>query len=219
MFHAPDPLELPGTRESPRQLLSRACGLIGTPGQAYVECRGIPAPLSHEAGVRYAPELAGRPAVIVPLYNRTGDLTSVHGRYIQTLRGQDKMLTIGRGDGAIGVLDGWRGDPLIIVEGLFDALSLAVCGYSSVATIGRSVSWLRDVAAGRLVWLAFDAGRPGDAEAARWSVELRGSELRRIPPPGRSKDWNSALVKSGRASVTRWLQHGLDQPARGGTKS
>lgn len=171
--------------------------------------------VAQSAGVWYAPDFARRSAVVTPLYNRAGCLTSVHARYLQTLRGQDKMLTIGPGDGAIGVLEGWRADPLIVVEGLFDALSLAVCGHSSVATIGREVSWLRDVADGRTVWLAFDAGRPGDAEVARWTAELHRAEVCRVPPPGRFKDWNSALVKSGRANVARWLQHELARPRRG----
>jgi DNA primase len=119
------------------------------------------------------------------------------------------MLTIGPGGGAIGVLDGWLTDPLLIVEGLFDALSLAVCGYACIATIGRCVPWLPEAASGRAVWLAFDAGRSGDAEGARLAAQLTHSTVHRLSPPGRSKDWNTALVKRGRAAVTGWLQHSL----------
>src|SRR2546427_600646 len=63
--------------------------------------------------------------------------------------------------------------------------------------------------AGRTVWLAFDAGRSGDAEAARLSAEVRDSQVYRMPPPGRSKDWNTALVKRGPTAVARWVQHCL----------
>jgi hypothetical protein len=205
MFRAPHPLHLPGTGESPEQVLARAETLRGTLGQSYMERRGITMDVAHAAGVRYLEDYAKRPAVVVPLSDCKGRLTSVHGRYIETVRGEDKMLTIGAGNGAIGVLDGWRADPLILVEGLFDALSLAMCDCSSVATIGRWVSWLPEVAAGRTVWLAFDAGKPGEAEAARWAAELQRSSVRRVPPPGRSKDWNTAILKHGRASVMRQL--------------
>jgi DNA primase len=122
------------------------------------------------------------------------------------------MLTIGPGGGVISVLAGWRAGPLIVVEGLFDALSLAVCGHACVATIGRWVPWLPDITSGRTVWLAFDAGRSGDAGAARLSAHLQHAEVRRIHPPGRSKDWNTALVKRGRAAVGNWLQRSLTLP-------
>jgi hypothetical protein len=209
MRRPPDPLTLPGTGASPADALALSCPLSGTPGQVYVERRAIPAGIAHAAGARYAADFAGRPAVIIPLYDYHGGLTSVHARYLQTLRGQDKMLTVGPGGGAIGVLGGWRADPLIVVEGLFDALSLAVCGCACVATIGRCVPWLSEISAGRTAWLAFDAGRSGDAETARLGAELDNSAVRRLPPPGRSKDWNTALVKRGRSAVTRWLQHSL----------
>jgi hypothetical protein len=207
MQRLPDPLTLAASL--PADLLAGSSPLPGTPGQSYVERRAIPVDIAHAAGVRYVPDFAGRPAVIVPLYDHHNVLTSVHARYLHTLRGQDKMLTVGPGGGAIGVLGGWRAEPLIVVEGLFDALSLAVCGYACVATIGRYVPWLPEVSAGRAVWPAFDAGRSGDAEAARLAAELSQSDVHRLPPPGHSKDWNTALVKRGPAAVARWLERCL----------
>ena len=59
----------------------------------------------------------------------------------------------------INTLGGWRADPAIVVEGIFDALSLASCGLASIATIGRWVPWLSEAFAGRTVWLAMDQGR------------------------------------------------------------
>lgn len=178
--------------------------LVGTPGQAYVERRGIPVDIANAAGVRYAADWGGRPAVIVELYDQHGVVTSVHGRYLHVVRGQDKMRTVGPGGGVINVLGGWRMDPLIIVEGLFDALSLAVCGFACAATIGRHVPWLPEVATERPVFVAFDNGRSGEVNAAQLMAELSGA--RRVHPPGRSQDWNSALVKRGRAAVSRWLK-------------
>lgn len=167
------------------------------------------------AGVRYSADFAGRPAVLVGLYDDSQNLTSVHGRYLSVLRRQDKMLTIGPGGGAISVLGGWQVDPLIVVEGLFDALSLAVCGYASVATIGRWAPWLPEIAVGRTLWLAFDAGRSGEAEVARYAKHLGHSEVRRMLPPGRSKDWNTALPKHGVGTVSRWIRDCVHRTRQG----
>jgi hypothetical protein len=206
MWRAPDPLRMPGTQESPEETLARTVALSGTPGQSYVERRGIPTKTAEAAGVRYAADLAGRPAVLVSLHDNNETLASVHGRYLNVLRGQDKMLTFGPGGGTVSLLGGWRVDPLIVVEGLFDALSLFVCGYASVATIGRWVPWLPDVSVGRTVWLAFDTGRPGEAEVARYAAYLDKCDVRRMLPPGRSKDWNTALVKRGSSTLARCVQ-------------
>jgi hypothetical protein len=204
-----DPLTLPGTGESPAEVLERAVPLWDTAGQEYVERRGISPAIAMGAGVRFAPDFAGRPAVLAPLYDHHSALVSVHGRYLHVSREQDKMLTIGPGGGVINILGGWRADPLIIVEGLFDALSLASCGFACVATIGRLVPWLAEIASGRTVLLAFDASRSGDDEAARLQEEMRGAHVQRIRPPGRSKDWNTAMVKRGRAAVSRWLERAV----------
>jgi Toprim domain-containing protein len=205
MFRAPDPLTMPGTANGPKELLDCSVPLAGTAGQAYVEQRGIPLKMAAEAAVQFAPAFNRRPAVIVGLHGRNEELVSVHGRYLNVLRGQDKMLTIGPGNGIINILGGWRTDPLIIVEGLFDALSLSVCGFASAATIGRWASWLPEAVAGRTVWLAFDTGRPGEEEFERYASRLSRSLVRRMLPPARCKDWNTALVKLGASSVMQWV--------------
>jgi hypothetical protein len=96
--------------------------------------------------------------------------------------GQDKMFTMGAGGGVATVGAGWHGEPLILVEGIFDALSLAVCCWDCVATIGRWAPWLPEVCAGRTVWLAFDANAPGEVRH-HVAVNLTGlsMEIRRRP--------------------------------------
>jgi hypothetical protein len=207
--HFNDPPCMPESGLLPEQLLARAVPLAGTAGQAYVEQRGVPLALATAAGVRYDCNFGGRPAVIVALRDEGQRVTSVHGRYLDTVRGQNKMLTIGAGNGLISVLDGLDADPLIVVEGLFDALSLATCGWPAVAHIGRWASWLPEVSAGREVWLAFDASRPAEADVAQYRQRLPRAHLRRVLPPSRCKDWNTALLKRGAAEVTRWLQQHL----------
>ncbi|OWQ48870.1 hypothetical protein CDL60_02985 [Roseateles noduli] len=213
----PDPVCMPGSGESPDDRFARARPLAGTPGQDYVEHRGIPLVIADAAGLRFDPDWGGRPAVLDALHDRGGALVSVHGRYLSTLRGQDKMLTIGPGGGVVDVRDEWldghgkhfgEDGPLILVEGVFDALSLAVCGCGAVATIGRWAPWLPECCTDRLAWLGFDANRPGEREAAAYAQRL--SRVRRLPPPPRCKDWNTALCKRGRAEVTRWLRSHLD---------
>lgn len=201
----PDPPCMPGTQESLEQTLARCVPLEATPGQTYVERRGIPLEVAHAAGARFASDFAGRSAVIQPLYGYESGLVSLHARYPEFRRGQDKMFTIGPGGGTVNVLGGWRADPLIVVEGLFDALSLAACGWASVATIGRWVPWLREASAGRTVWLALDAGRAGEKAAARYTEYLCQSQVKRMLPPECDKDWNTALVKRGPTTVARWV--------------
>lgn len=204
-----DPLHLPGTRERLEETLARGVPLAASAGQAYVERRGIPVAVADAAGVRFAADFGGRAAVIIGLYDRDGVLASVHGRYLETGRRQDKMLTVGPGGGTVNVLGGWQSDPLILVEGLFDALSMAACGYACAATIGRWVPWIPEACAGREAWFAFDAGRPGEAEVARYAEQMREQSVRRMLPPGRSKDWNTALVKRGAGAVRRWMERYL----------
>jgi len=200
---------MPGTGEVLEDTLAHGVPLAGTAGQTYVERRGIGLAIAESAGVRFAPDFGGRAAVIAGLYDRHGTLVSVHGRYLEVNRMQDKMLTVGPGGGVVKVLDGWRAEPLIVVEGLFDALSLAVCGYACVATIGRWVPWLPEIAAGRAIWLAFDAAKSGEAEVSRYAERMPSSQVRRLLPPGRSKDWNTALVKRGRGVVADWVKRCL----------
>jgi hypothetical protein len=201
-----DPLFLPGSGLSPEEIHARALPIMDTPGQAYAERRGVPVDIAESAGVRFAPDFAGRPAVLVPMRDHGDKLTAVHGRYLHATRCQDKMLTVGREGGAVALLDGWRTEPLILVEGLFDALSLAVCGWASVATIGRPISRLAETTFGRVVWAAFDTGRSGETNVTTLRQQLPQALVRRLPPPPRCKDWNTALVKRGPVVVAQWLR-------------
>jgi hypothetical protein len=208
-----DPPWMPGTGNTPCELLAGAVPLAGTPGQAYVERRGIPIAVANAAGVRFDADFGGRAAVIAALRDRDDNLASIPGRYLRVVRSQNKML-IGTGNGMISVLGGWRAEPLILVEGLFDALSLATCGISCAATIGRWTQWLPEVSRSRMVWLAFDASKSGEAEATRYHGLLLGADLRRLRPPPLCKDWNTALVKRGHIAVTLWLRQSLTAEQR-----
>jgi Toprim-like len=204
-----DPPVMPITGEKPLERLTRSLPLFDTPGEQYVEKRGIPVAIAHDANVRFDPDWNGRPAVIVPMFDQNNTLCSVHGRYLEQTGNQNKMFTIGPGGGVLSTGTGFHTDPIIIVEGLFDALSLAVCGYSSLATVGRRALWLSEACKGRLVILAFDGNRPGESEVTFYRQYLLGANIHRLTPPGHSKDWNTALVKRSRVTVEQWLRHKL----------
>lgn len=200
-----DPLTMPRTGETPVEVYERGVELFDTPGAAYAMRRGVGVEIAHEAGVRYLEDFAGRPALIVALRNRQKEITSVHGRYLSTLPKENKMFTVGRGHGLIEVNSPWQGGSLILVEGLFDALSLAQGGFSSCATIGREASWLPGACRGREVWLAFDASKTGEKESAKYRAMLEGAVVKKLPLPPRCLDWNTALLKKGAPFLTFWI--------------
>jgi hypothetical protein len=202
----PDADRLPGTGEGPEDLWRRSAPLVATPAEAYLEKRRVPLAVAEAAGVRFTGDLNGRPAVLARLTGPEGETRAVHGRHLHDRRGEGKMFTVGRSGGAFPVLDGLSADPLILVEGLFDALSIAAAGLPCVATIGRWVDWLPGLASGREVWLAFDANRPGERSARGFAASLGGSRCRRLRPPGGRGDWNAAARKIGAAGLARWLQ-------------
>lgn len=204
-----DPPVMPVTGEAPQNRLDRGLSLTGTAGQEYVEHRCIPIHIAHEAGVRFDPDWNGRPAVIAPMFDQTHMLCSVHGRYLSQAGNEDKMFTIGPGGGIFSVLEGYHAEPVILVEGVFDALSLAVCGYSALATVGRLAPWLPEVCKDRQVVLAFDANRPGEAAVEFYKKMFTHAKIQRLTPPGHTKDWNSALMKRGAAMVAHWLEYHL----------
>ncbi|HEX7903452.1 MAG TPA: toprim domain-containing protein [Chitinophagaceae bacterium] len=200
-----DPRVMPVTGELPQQRLDRGLSLVGTRGEQYVEYRKIPVAIAHDADVRFDPDWNGRPAVIAPMRGENDELCSVHGRYLHQTGNQDKMFTIGPGGGILSVGDGLHANPVIIVEGLFDALSLAVCGYSSIATVGRLAPWLPGVCKGKQVILAFDGNNPGESQTNFYKEYLIDANIHRVTPPGHCKDWNTALVKRGHHVIEQWL--------------
>jgi hypothetical protein len=166
LIHWLDADIVPDTKGDPEIAFNEALPVAGTPGEDYVLSRGIPISVAIEADVRFSHQFNGRPAVLAAMRNVSGELLAVHGRYLHEGRRQTKMLTVGRSGGIVSVMGGIQRDPMVIVEGLFDALSLAACGVPSIATIGRWPHGLPAWATGRTVILAFDGNKPGD-EAAR----------------------------------------------------
>jgi hypothetical protein len=150
----PNAERLPRTGEGPEDLWARSVALAATPAEAYLEKRRVALDLAEDAGVRFTPDLNGRPAVLARLTGPQDELRAVHGRHLHDRRGEGKMFTVGRSGGLFTGHGGLAAEPLILVEGLFDALSFSTA-FPCVATIGRWVDWLPEAAGGREVWLAF----------------------------------------------------------------
>jgi Toprim-like len=210
-MQAVDPLLMPVTGETPQERLARSFSLLDTPGQHYIEKRGIPVDIAHNAGIRFDPDWNGRAAIIAPMFDSKQTLCSLHGRYLVQEGKQDKMFTIGPGGGMFSVGESYQNDRVILVEGVFDALSLAVCGYSCLATVGRKAPWLPEVCKGKLVVLAFDANNPGEEAVDFYKQYITEASFHRLTPPGHIKDWNSALLKRGADSLEHWLHYNLDR--------
>ena len=60
-----DPLLMPKTGESPEQRFARAIPLAGTPGQAYVERRGVPIDVAEAAGLLFDSDYRSVTSLIV----------------------------------------------------------------------------------------------------------------------------------------------------------
>ena len=157
--------------------------LAGSEGERYLMRRGIVPQVSLAAGVRFAARWFGPPAVVFPVRDLENTLVAAQGRAV---RGQAK-LTVGlkrngvffapalksttlatdeASPAVFGPLDAAL-PAVIVVEAPIDALSLATCGFPSLALCGSSgPSWLHVACGLRRVLLATDADAPGDKTAA-----------------------------------------------------
>ncbi len=197
---------MPETGDGPSECFTHAIPLAGTPGQTYIEKRKISLEVANAAGIMFSENFDGRPAVLACVRNRESEMISVHGRYLTVMKKKPKMLNIGNDGGTFNVLGGWRADPLIFVEGMFDALSIAACGFAAVAALCRQIPWLYEVSVGRVAYLAFDAGKPGEKNARQYKKLLQGVETIRLKPPPRCKDWSTALKKLGPDVLEQWIK-------------
>ena len=191
----------------PAPIADRFPTLAGTPGEAYLAGRGLPLALCEAAGVRYAGDWHGRPAVLFPIVNAGGHEIAAQGRYLTSLDGRPNFYTEGPKKEGVFVSPGaWDAGEITITEAPIDALSLCLCEYPALALVGKSwPEWLPAFVAAkrRRVFLAFDADQPdargiraGDQAAEKLGEALRYYDCRsdRLRP-GRAKDWNAQLLE------------------------
>jgi hypothetical protein len=199
----PDPADAPW-----RTWLTDARDLAGTPGEAYLAGRGIPRDLAHLCGVQYIADWYGRPGVLFPLRDETGEIQAAGVRYIDG-RTDPKTRTAGKLSlGVFATPSALSADPVIVTEGPADALSIASTGRSAIALHRTSApAWLAKKLAFRCVLVAMDADTTGDADSEKLIAELRsyGATAVRLRPPA-GKDWNDTLLAWGIGRFTRWIE-------------
>lgn len=192
--------------------------LQGSPGQTYLEGRGLPLEVCLGARVKFCPSWLGRPAVVFPIHDEQGTLVAAQGRYLDG-REDPKARTLGQKKQGVFLSGGFweqvkKGAPVILTEAPIDALSLAACGFPAMALCGKSgwPVWLPIRCAFKRVVVAFDADDAGEDGAAKLGpvLESLGAKARRLVPEGGSegekvKDLNQMLEEWGQEKLDEWL--------------
>lgn len=195
-----------------------------TPGAVYLRDRGIDDELAYEAGIRYADQFAvvdtaGREwrrkerrewrrkerCILFPFTDRAGQVVAVNIRFIDVPSNDQKRKTLTLGPrnsgafmGAVAIADPLRRDPIVVVEGPIDALSLTMAGIPALALVGTAgTGWLPEACVLKNVALALDNDERGDggAERLRGLLAPVGARLARWRPS--AKDWNDDLRAVG----------------------
>jgi DNA primase len=178
-----------------RRRYAAAQALAGTRGVEYLIARKICEQVAERAGVRFAADFYGRPAVLFPVRDHAGDCVAVNGRYIDG-RSDPKTRVAGRKKLSVfATCAAFNAERLVICEAPIDALSLAICGAPSIALGGTDgPGWLPATCAFRTVTLAFDADEAGDVASTRRARDCQpfGARVERWRP-SEAKDWNELL--------------------------
>lgn len=148
-----------------------------------------------------------RNRIVIPYYDKDGNLFYYNGRYIgnqgDNLRylGPPKELGIGKGD--VMFVPHWpaSGEKLYITEGEFDAMALRAAGFYSAALGGKAMSSKQiEMISPYIPVLCLDADEAGgkatiDIAKLLMSQGVKG--IKYVRPCVEHKDWNGLLVAKG----------------------
>jgi DNA primase len=186
-----------------RLYYGRCSALAMTPAAWYCEARGIPAMLAAASGTRDAESYMGKcPAVVFPVTGPDSHLTAIQGRFLfPPAPGEDRpdKMTRGRLRGVFSTVGALTHDVVIVTEAPIDSLSLAACGFPSLALLGTHFpTWLPGAIGARRVYLATDNDGAGDGAAQKLcdALAANGGPVYRLKPEG-VKDWNAYLCTFG----------------------
>lgn len=198
-----------------RELWDGATALAGTRGEDYLARRAIEAKAAILAGVRFHATWPSGAAVIFPICDRMGECVAVQGR---ALSGSAKRTYGPKKEGVfyapvalpsgrvLGPIEA-NVEAILITEAPIDALSLATCGFPALALCGTSgPSWLHLACGLRRVVLALDADEAGEKAFGELQTRLQpyGTRCECLVPEG-AKDWNEALIRQGKETLSDWL--------------
>ncbi len=193
------------------QVLKDAVPIFGTDGAKYIEKRGIPIELASEANVLFSNNFYGRPAVLFPMHNQAGELVAFNGRFTdgKELQGKLKTQSVGKKSyGLFATPGALEAEIIAVCEGVFDALSLHLCGLPAVAIVGTSFpEWLPSALAFRNIFVATDDDESGvkAAESLVNVLRSRGARAVRMRPEG-AKDWGEYLEKLGADALREFVE-------------
>ncbi len=194
-----------------RETEKNARPVAGTIGAKYIEKRGIPIELASAANVLFSTDFYGRDAVLFPMHNRVGELVAFNGRFTDGKESKGKLKTQSVGKKSFGLLathGALESEIITVCEGVFDALSLHLCGLPAVAIVGTSFpEWLSSALAFQKVFVATDADESGDkaAESLVNVLRSRGARAVRMRPEG-AKDWNDMLLNIGADALREFVE-------------
>ena len=155
--------------------------------------------------------------IIIPYYDRYGDLIYFNGRYLGTSKkipkylGPPKNLGVGKGD--VIYFPSWppSGVKIYLAEGEFDALTLQLTGLWSAAFGGKEISEKQvEILRNLQPVLCLDNDRAGKNSLPEiGAAMMRGgiSPVRYVRPPGEYKDWNAMLQKLGPRIIAAYIKN------------
>ena len=209
-----DPNSAPAAKFDWRTVWENAPSIEKTSGERYLRGRCVSVEAMNWAGLRFCARWAGQASVLFPIRTRSGELLAAQGRAVKgsakRTHGPKKegafFAPVVLGERIFAPLDK-RIPSIILVEAPIDALSIASCGFPSLALCGTSgPSWLHLACGLRRVSLAFDADDAGERAARSIEAQISpfGARCERLCPQG-FKDWNEWL-QGDRVAMTGFLE-------------
>lgn len=194
--------------------------LRGTPGQEYLEARGIPIETAEAAKVMFHPQFrfasgeGPHPCLIFPLRNAQGDLVAISIRAaaigVKGFQTEAKIKGGQKHGGVFSTPGAFDSEYAILTEAGIDALSLALCGFPAIAAIGVNFpEWVPARFANRgKILVATDADAAGEDAVDKLQEQLSRNRSigRRLRPAYPAKDWNDELTHRGKEELTDYLQ-------------
>lgn len=184
--------------------------VMGTQAEIYLRGRKIPT-----KGLMVCTEGDFGNRIVIPYYNRDGELIYFNARYIgkrkKTLRYLGPDAECGVGKSEVVFMPEWPSpnSKIYITEGEFDALSLTASGLYSAAVGGKELSEEQvALLRGYEICLALDNDKWGKIALMKIGEVLKSSgfQVSYVRPPIGHKDWNYLLQKTNESLVAAYVK-------------